>query len=220
MIYTSNYENFKGSNYRTNSISWGKGVEYDYDGKSYMELAPLKSFWRTWKDNIGKISEEENNKYYIEQYYDLILSKLDVEKVYNDLDNSVLLCYEENNLFCHRHIVSAWFELLLGEKVREVKLVNSKFKEVNKPSYIKDYLEDIMKSKINMKGFNSLRALYLFEKSNELDSKIDELQKDDRIGYELYAEARTEACGLRVWADEIEAEYNKNKNIKKRIYQK
>ena len=101
MIYTSNYENFNGSNYRTNSISWGKGVEYDYDGKSYMELAPLKSFWRTWKDNIGKISEEENNKYYIEQYYDLILSKLDVEKVYNDLDNSVLLCCEENNLFCH-----------------------------------------------------------------------------------------------------------------------
>ena len=124
--------------------------------KSYMELAPLKSFWRTWKDNIGKISEEENNKYYIEQYYDLVLSKLDVETVFNDLNNSVLLCYEDNNMFCHRHIVSAWIELLLGEKVPEVKLIDDKIVEVEKPSYIKETLEEIMKKKIDMKGYNCL----------------------------------------------------------------
>ena len=220
MIYTSNYDNFKDSEYNTYSISWGKGIELGYNDKSYMELAPLKSFWRTWKDNIGKISEEENNKYYIEQYYDLVLSKLDVETVFNDLNNSVLLCYEDNNMFCHRHIVSAWIELLLGEKVREVKLVNNKLVEVRKPDYIKDYLEEIMKTKINMKGFNCLRALYLFEQANELDAKLSEMEDKNYILNDLYFEGRTEACGLRLYADEVEAEYNKNKNIKKRIYQK
>ena len=110
MIYTSNYETFKDSLLKTCSISWGKGLELGYTGKSYMDLAPQKSFWRTWKDNIGKISEEENNRYYIEQYYDLVLSKLDIEKVYRDLNYNILLCYEDNDIFCHRHIVSAWFE--------------------------------------------------------------------------------------------------------------
>ena len=182
MIYTSNYDNFKNSKYNTYSISWGKGVELGYNGKCYMDLAPLKSFWRIWKDNIGKISEEENNKYYIEQYYDLVLSKLDVEKVFRYLNNSVLLCYEDGDMFCQRHIVAAWIELLLGEKVREVRLVNGKFKEVNKPNYIKDYLEEIMKKQINMKGFNSLRALYLFEQANklvneEMKTKMDTILK-------------------------------------------
>lgn len=219
MIYTSNYENFKGSNYRTNSISWGKGVEYDYDGKSYMELAPLKSFWRTWKDNIGKISEEENNKYYIEQYYDLILSKLDVEKVYNDLDNSVLLCYEDNNLFCHRHIVAAWFELLLDVKVPEVKIVEGKIVEIEKPEYIKEYLEEIIKRKTNMKGFNYLRALYLFEEGNKFDAYADSIIKNDKASLENFDRHKQYACYLRCMADEAEAEYNKNNNVKKKTYQ-
>ena len=220
MIYTSNYDNFKDSEYNTYSISWGKGIELGYNGKSYMELAPLKSFFRTWKDNIGKISEEENNKYYIEQYYDLVLSKLDGEKVYRDLDNSVLLCYEDNNMFCHRHIVSAWFELLLDVKVPEVKLIDGQIKEVDKPSYIKEYLEEIMKSKINMKSFNSLRALYLFEQAKKMDIIADLILKKDDMLKKIYDNYRGQASVLRYQSYKVETEYNKNNGIKKRIYQK
>ena len=220
MIYTSNYETFKDSLLKTCSISWGKGLELGYTGKSYMDLAPQKSFWRTWKDNIGKISEEENNRYYIEQYYDLVLSKLDVEKVYNDLNNSVLLCYEDNNMFCHRHIVSAWIELLLGEKVREVKLVNNKLIEVRKPEYIKDYLEEIMKKKIDMKGYNCLRAVFLYEQAQKFDVQVNNIDVKDSKSKQFCNMYKGYASVLRYQAYEVEAEYNKKNDIKKRIYQK
>ena len=219
MIRTSNYNNFKDSIYKTYSISWGMGKELGYNGKSYMELAPKKEFWRTWKDNIGKISEEENNKYYIEQYYDLVLSKLDVEEVYNHLNYSILLCYEDSNMFCHRHIVAAWIELLLDEKVAEVNVIDGKIVEVERPDYIKEYLEEIMKSKINMKGFNCLRALYLFEQGNKKDSIADSIEEEGVLNKDCDS-YRQHACYLRCMADEVEAEYNKNNNSKKRIYQK
>ena len=104
--------------------------------------------------------------YYIEEYWKQVLSKLDVEKVYKTLNYSILFCYENNTQFCHRHIVAAWFELLLGAKVPEV---NNKFNEVERPEYIKEYLEKAIKNNIDMKGFTSLRALYLYEKSEKLE---------------------------------------------------
>lgn len=220
MIRTSNYDNFKDTLFKTCSISGNKGVDAGYEGNYYSRLAPKRSFWKIWHDNIGKISEEENNKFYIEQYYDLVLSKLDVEEVYNDLNYSILLCYGDSNMFCHRHIVAAWIELLLDEKVAEVNVIDGKIVEVEKPDYIKEYLEEIMKSKINMKGFNCLRALYLFEQGNKIDSIADTMFKTDAVGYKIYYGYRQYACSLRVWADEVEAEYNKNNNSKKRIYQK
>lgn len=72
-------------------------------------LAPKLSFWKVWhkNQNFGMISEEENNKYYVEHYYEQVLLKLDPEEIYRELDNSILLCYEENTEFCHRHIVAA-----------------------------------------------------------------------------------------------------------------
>ena len=127
MIYNSNYEKFKDSEFKTCSISGNKGLDAGYEGNYYSKLAPKRVFWQVWHDNIGKISEEENNKYYIEEYYDLILSKLDIEKVYSDLNNNILLCYEGGNEFCHRHIVASWFELFLGVNVPEV----------DRPVYIK-----------------------------------------------------------------------------------
>ena len=68
----------------------------------------------------GKISEEENTRYYIEEYYKQVLSKLDPERVYRKLDNSTLLCYEDPDDFCHRHVVAAWFNLLLGNTIQPV----------------------------------------------------------------------------------------------------
>lgn len=89
---------------------------------------------------------------------------MDPQQVYDELDYSILLCYESNTEFCHRHIVAAWFEILLGINVFEKKATGYSIEEIEKPAYIKQYLEEVMRQNINMRGFNSLRALYLFEK--------------------------------------------------------
>ena len=122
MICTSSYNNFHTDFYDGCSISGDRGKIVNYNGRHYSKLAPKLSFWTTWHNNINKVPIEENNKYYILEYYKQVLSKLNPEDVYRDLDNSVLLCYEPNDDFCHRHIVSAWFELFLGITVSEVKI--------------------------------------------------------------------------------------------------
>lgn len=169
MICTSSYNDWQSDKYRTYSISGNRGKDANYQGKCYPELAPKLSFWKIWHDNIGKISEEENNRYYVQEYWNQVLSKLDPEKVFRDLDYSVLLCYEPNTGFCHRHIVAAWFEILLGIKVPEMKAKDYQTEETDRPEYIKQYLDDAMRLNRNMRGFKSLRALYLYEKGERLD---------------------------------------------------
>ena len=177
MIYTSSHDNFKLRNQRTVSISGNRGKDAGYVGECYPALAPKLSFWKIWHNNIGIIPEEENNKYYIEEYYKQVLSKLNIDKVYNDLDGAVLLCYENYDEFCHRHIVAAWFELVLDRLTPEI-IINSKITDVvEAPLYIKEYLEEVMINDLDMKGFNSLHALYLYNKGMKLEEKGKELQR-------------------------------------------
>ena len=207
MICTSNYENFGKAvcGYKTYSISGDKGKQEDFVGNTFSKLAPKKSFWKVWKNNIGKISEEENNKYYISQYFMHVLSNLDPEEIYNKLDFSILLCYESSNEFCHRHIVAAWFELFLDVKVDEIVIENGNIVRICRPKYIKKHLEEVIKKHTNMKGFNSIRALYIFEKANALDSKADKLEESSNKCYDNY---RQTAAFLRSEADYIESTYN------------
>ena len=146
MIYTSSYDACKNTLYATCSISADRGKRKAYTGNYYRDLAPKKDFWIIWHDNIGKISEEENNKFYIREYWSKVLSRLDAKKVYQDLDNCILLCYEDNTKFCHRLIVAAWFELLLGVTVDEVVSNGLMIEHVDKPLYnfIKAYLKELM----------------------------------------------------------------------------
>ena len=122
-----------------------------------------------------------------------------------------LLCYEDASEFCHRHIVSAWFELILGVKVPEVILENGRIIEVNRPEYIKEYLEEIIKKNKNMKGFSSLNALYLFEQSEQYESKAIALEDKGKSAFE----ERQIAGYLRCEADEAEANYKTKKRILK-----
>lgn len=217
MINTSSYNEWKSKKYRTYSISGNRGKDVNYQGDYYKELAPKLTFWKIWHENIGKVSEEENNKYYIQEYWKQVLSKLDPEKIYNELNNSILLCYEPNTEFCHRHIVAAWFELLLGVRVPETKASDYKIEEVERPEYIKTYLEDIMKLNKNMRGFQSLQALYLFEKAEKLETKANELEKQTCKSYDIL---RQEACCLRCDANIVEEKYKiskKQKQLKKTI---
>lgn len=177
MICTSSYNDWQSDKYTTYSISGNRGKDANYQGRCYPKLATKLSFWKIWHDNIGNVSEEENNRYYIQEYWNQVLSKLDPEQVYRELDNSVLLCYEENTEFCNRHILAAWFEILLGINVPETKAKDYEIEEAERPIYIKKYLEDAMRYNRNMKGFKSLRALYLLEKGEKLENITNELEE-------------------------------------------
>lgn len=82
--------------------------------KEYKALAPSWSLVSDYKS--GKIDKDG----YTKRYYEETLSKLDAKKVYNDLKDKVLLCYEKKGDFCHRHIVANWIENELGIKVEEI----------------------------------------------------------------------------------------------------
>lgn len=56
------------------------------------KLAPKKGFWTTFNNNIGKIPEEENVRYYIEEYSKQVLSKVDIEELLKDEKDPILLC--------------------------------------------------------------------------------------------------------------------------------
>ncbi|MBR1413484.1 MAG: hypothetical protein IJ574_02290 [Bacilli bacterium] len=212
MICTSSYEECQSNKNFTYSISGNRGKDVNYKGNCYPKLAPKLSFWKVWHENIGKISEEENNKYYINEYYKQVLAKLDPKDVYEELENSILLCYEDNTKFCHRHIVAAWFELLLEKKVPEIKVRDYNVEEVSKPEYIKKYLEEVIRRNKNMRGFNSLRALYLFEKSEKYEEKADAVEEKNGTYADYY---RQMACFLRCDADMAEYKYNSLVNQKK-----
>ena len=122
MIYTGNYKNCKTLTLKTYSISKDKGKNAGYLGPCFSILAPPEDLFRTWKYNIGNISEKENNQYYIKEYYNRVLKNLNPEEVYKVLNNSILLCYEEHDKFCHRHIVTAWLEYYLNIKSYEVRI--------------------------------------------------------------------------------------------------
>ena len=50
-----------------------------------------------------------------DRLYREILSKLDPQKVANDLGpDAILLCFEKFNDRCHRRLVAEWFETSLG----------------------------------------------------------------------------------------------------------
>lgn len=211
MISTSSYDNWQSDKYETYSISGNRGKDVNYQGKCYPKLAPKKSFFETWHNNIGVLQEEENNRYYVQEYWNQVLSKLDPEQVYRELDNSVLLCYESNTEFCHRHIVAAWFEILLDVTVPEKKAKDFEIENIDKPSYIKEYLDEAMRKNRNMRGFKSLRALYLFEKGEKLESEADRLEQETGKYYDHYRQA---ACFLRCDADEAEEKFNQKKLMK------
>ena len=126
MIYTSFFDNLNSINSDIIPISIAGGPPEWYEGLEYKKLAPKLSFFKVWE-------QTKDNEYYIDNYNKLILDKLDIESVINDIYNKlsdtyknklhkenrtildskevniVLLCYEKPNEFCHRHLVRNWF---------------------------------------------------------------------------------------------------------------
>ncbi len=144
MIYTGKYENCKSGNLV--SISGDRGRKIGYEGKAYPKVAPKLAFWKIWEENIGKIPEDENTKFYIREYYKQVLINIDLDDLFNLGDDPILLCYEDSDKFCHRHVLAYYLELKYGIKVPEIEvdaLGNIKVKD--RPSYIKKMLLDVIK---------------------------------------------------------------------------
>ncbi|MCK9446593.1 hypothetical protein M0Q50_07005 [bacterium] len=94
-----------------------------WHGDRYMKLAPTPYILDAIKS--GKINEEE----YIYLYYRDVLSKLNVNEIYEELKDKVLLCWEKPEKFCHRIIVANWIKEKIGVEVIEW---NKKDKIINK----------------------------------------------------------------------------------------
>ncbi len=144
MIYTGNYANCLSGNLI--SISFDRGKDADFHGRCYSKLAPIRTFWRIWKQNRGIIPERENNQYYVKCYFDQVLSHLDPQTVLQELgDDPILLCYEKGQEFCHRHIVAEWLEMTLHVEVKEIAIDEAgNITFLERPKYIRELLEQVM----------------------------------------------------------------------------
>lgn len=224
IIFTGNYDNCKIGN--TISISGDKGKSVGYTGNSFTKLAPKWSFGKIWHDNIGKIDELENNRFYIREFYNKVLKDLDPEEVLLQIPNkSILLCFEDNNKFCHRHLVAFWLELFLGIKTYEIK-TDEKTKtaiKLDRPEHLKEELIKVIKENYNMAGFNSIRAAYLFHQADELESIYEEQAEVwmKEVGSipssgSSPCEIMMDAANLRIQADEEEEKYIKLLKIDKK----
>lgn len=153
-VWTGCYDKCKSGNLV--SISGDKGKSVGFEGNAYTKLAPKKVFWDKWHDNIGKIDEDENNKYYMSEFYEQVLSKLDANEVLKELqqfgEDVVLLCFEKENEFCHRHLVATWLERNLKIEVKEISIDNEgkvEILEKNKKHHIQfnEVLDEHMNKK-------------------------------------------------------------------------
>ena len=110
MIYTSYFANIRHFPENIIPVSIARKPPEKWDGIEYKKLAPKWDFLSEWK-------RTKNNNDYIKHYYDEILDNLHPEEVINELKeisnnenkDIALICYEVPKDFCHRHIVSEWF---------------------------------------------------------------------------------------------------------------
>lgn len=97
-----------------NGISIARYTPKWFNGKTFIQLAPSSKLLNAYKNNI--VNEEEYEIIYREE----TLSQLNAKDVYETLNDSVLLCYEKSDVFCHRHIVRKWIFEELNIKIEEL----------------------------------------------------------------------------------------------------
>lgn len=152
-IFTGSYDKCIAGNLI--SISFDKGKSAGFNGKTILELAPFRDFFDIWRSNKGKISEEENTRYYIEQYYSRVLSKVDIEELLKDEKDPILLCYEESQDFCHRHVLAEYIKIKYGIEVPEIEVSEDLEIKVNdRPTSIRPILLDVIEKykELNLKS--------------------------------------------------------------------
>lgn len=103
-----------------NFVSVARSCRY-WNGPSYPDLFP------TW-EMIHMTDKDEYEKVYREK----VLNKLDPMKVWEDLQDCIILCHESiakiesGETFCHRHIIARWLEEELWIRGIDVKITELK----------------------------------------------------------------------------------------------
>jgi hypothetical protein len=111
MIYTSYFASKKFD--KTQSISIARKTPRNIKVPIYLDLAPQF-------DLVTDYKKDHDQSKYVLRYSIEVLSKLDPQKVLQDLDNKTLLCYEKSGEFCHRYIVGKWLNIYTGVNIKEL----------------------------------------------------------------------------------------------------
>lgn len=190
--------------------------EIDIENRDKLFYQPLGEL--TFKDvpDYTSASIEEIEEYVFD-FYTTVLSKLDPIEMYEKLNGSCLTSNERTDSLAKRHIVSEWLKLYTDININEVGTgENNSVINLDTPEFIGPMLEKVIRKNVhNMRGFSSLRALYLFEEGEKLEEKALEFEYTDIDSYVAYMQ---EASYRRCDADEEERKYKLN--AKKKVYVK
>ena len=121
-IYTSYYGRCGGHD---DAVSISVSAPKFFEGPVRDDLAPTWDMVHGFKD--GSIDELE----YTKRYLALLRERgLDPQEVYESIpDNTILLCYEKEGDFCHRHILAQWLENTTGVEIEEWRSEDERRKE-------------------------------------------------------------------------------------------
>lgn len=155
MIYTSYFANNKNIPKDIKRISISRFTPSWAKVDSELKiLAPTADLLHRYKD--GLVSDEAYTAEYVEY-----LRSLDPFEIGNAIQDAVILCYEANGEFCHRHIVAKWLSGF-GFEVKEIKASKS-VKNIH-VEYIDTLSVDncsVHKDKIFVFGDNMIQKGYL-----------------------------------------------------------
>lgn len=92
-------------------VSISRSTPENFNIQNYSALNPSWALIKKYKAD-GNIDEYA-------AIYNIQLNNLDPHKVYKDLNNKTILCYEKTGAFCHRHLIAKWLKSH-GYKVEEL----------------------------------------------------------------------------------------------------
>jgi uncharacterized protein YeaO (DUF488 family) len=112
MIFTCNFANWEKIPIPVTPISIALYPPKGWSWRSYKPLFPSKELLEAYKG--GKIDDRMYEKSYTLQVLSLLKTHDVVEDLYNlkyeGTSGIALLCYENSDKFCHRHLVREWLQ--------------------------------------------------------------------------------------------------------------
>jgi hypothetical protein len=150
MIYLSN---FKTAGFDNRAVSIAAITPRGFKGAVRKDLSPKWSLVKAYK--AGTITINEYILTYGKQIY-----ALDLERIAEQLDEKILLCYCDKNDFCHRTLLGLFLHTELGVAIEEIggfgDLFNMPFNEVMNPLDFSLLPENVEKYGLQDLGTNNI----------------------------------------------------------------
>lgn len=151
---TSCYENAKAGNLV--SITGDGGNAWGFYGNSYKKMAPKLYLWQYYNDNPDSLRKEKLIDWYIKEFYELRLKKLNPYDLLDSLkqkfgDEIILLCHElpsiklDKTHFCHRRLLADWIELETGIVIPEISIDKTEIVKYQKVYDLKPKIKTLIK---------------------------------------------------------------------------